>query len=338
MFGSPRARSPFAGFWCSRSVVRLLAGLFVLLVVSTCGPAPPAPPERAFYHWQTQFDVPPELLLENDATRVYVKAFDVSWEDGRATPSAVLQVKRKTRADYVPVIFLTNEVFTHPTDSLAPRMLRLLDRSFPFPYTELQIDCDWTAGTRATYFAFLKTLRQLRPRLTLSCTVRLHQYRDRPQQGIPPVDRAVLMAYNTGDLGRWETKNSIVDSTIIAGYVRGQPPYPLPLDLAVAAYDWAAVYRHGQLAYLINEPGLEELADTSRFTLLAPLRYRVRQGTYYENLYLYPGDLMRREIVTRPEAERLVAWLWPQVATQGSKYAIVYRINSRQWISPLPPF
>ena len=47
---------------------------------------------------------------------------------------------------------------------------------------------------------------------------------------------------------------------------------------------------------------------------------------------------MRREIVTRPEAERLVAWLWPQVATQGSKYAIVYRINSRQWVSPLPPF
>ena len=53
------------------------------------------------------------------------------------------------------------------------------------------------------------------------------------------------MAYNTGDLGSWETENSIVDTTIIEAYVAGQPPYPLPLDLAVAVYDWAAVYRRG---------------------------------------------------------------------------------------------
>ena len=325
---------------CVATVCRLTVLFFLHLSLSTCDPAPPhaAPtPERAFYHWQTRLTVPPPLL-ENDATRVYTKVFDVSWKDNRATPTALLQIGDTTKpADYVPVIFLTNEVFTHPADSLAPRVLRLLDRSFPFPYTELQLDCDWTAGTRAAYFAFLETLQRLRPQLTLSCTVRLHQYRDRRQQGIPPVDRAVLMAYNTGDLGRWETTNSIVDSAVIESYVRGQSPYPLPLDLAVAAYDWAVVYRQGRLAYLINEPELEELADTTRFTALTPLRYRVRKGTYYGGLYLYAGDLMRREIVTRPEAERLIDWLWPRVATPGSRYAIIYRLNSRQWVSPLPP-
>ena len=71
----------------------------------------------------------------------------------------------------------------------------------------------------------------------------MHQYRDRAAQGIPPVDRATLMAYNTGDLDQWETENSIVDATATRNYLAGQPRYPLPLDIAVAVYDWAAVYR-----------------------------------------------------------------------------------------------
>jgi hypothetical protein len=302
----------------------------------SCREAPPRP-TLAFYHWETRLNVLPELLQENDAERVYVKVFDVSWSGGRAEPTAILEMGTETRAEYVPVVFITNEVFRHPSPTLAADILGLLERSFPFPYRELQIDCDWTAGTQVRYFTFLKELAAKCPR-QISCTLRLHQYRDRRRQGIPPVDRVVLMAYNTGDLGDWETDNSIVDTAVIGAYVNGQPPYPLPLDLAVAAYDWAAVYRYGELAYLINEPDLTELTDTTRFIRTSPLRYRVRASTYFGGLYLYRNDLLRREIVTRPAAERLIASLWPRVANAGSRYAIVYRINSRQWTSPLPPF
>ena len=306
--------------WCCRLLLPLLFA---------CGRDVPDP-NYAFYHWETTLDPSPATLARVGAERLYVKVFDVSWENGRAAPAAQLETDGTVVADLVPVIFITNEVFTHPTDRLAGDILVLLDRLFPFPFTELQIDCDWTAGTRAAYFRFLEDLRQLTP-AEISCTVRLHQYRDRDRQGVPPVDRAVLMAYNTGDLGAWETENSIVDSAAIDRYVTGQPAYPVPLDLAVATYDWAAVYRRGELVYLINEPELPALEDTATFTRLGPLRYGVDSSTYFQGLYLYRGDRMRREIADVPGAYRLAERLWPEMAGPDSRYVIFYRIGSRQW-------
>ncbi len=246
-------------------LVRRLVALAVLF--TACGQEVP-PPSYAFYHWQTELSVPDALLEAHHADRLYIKAFDVSWENGRAQPAAILQARDTLPVEVVPVVFLTNEVFQHPLGNLVEDVTELLTRSFPYPFAELQLDCDWTAGTRDAYFNFLQQLRERLPGKVISCTVRLHQYRDRVVQGVPPVDRAVLMAYNTGELGSWETENSIVDSAAIEAYTAGQPPYPLPLDLAVAVYDWAAVYRRGQLAYLINEPELVGLGDTSRFTQL----------------------------------------------------------------------
>ncbi len=311
---------------------RLLVLLLVLIAASCQEEAPP--PKVAFYHWETQLDPHPDLLAQYAADRLYIKVFDVSWNKGRAEPAAILQAGDTRSVAAVPVVFITNEVFTHPTGELAQSVTDLLVEVFPFPFTELQIDCDWTAGTREAYFKFLAALRTRLPERQISCTVRLHQYRDREAQGIPPVDRGVLMAYNTGDLGSWDTENSIVDTLAISRYVDGQPPYPLPLDLAVAVYDWAAVYRRDALAYLINEPDLAELADTSRFTPLAPLRYRVARSTYYGGLYLYAGDLIRREIADRAGAFQLADALWPKIAGPQSRRIIFYRVGSRQWVEP----
>jgi hypothetical protein len=242
----------------------------------------------------------------------------------------MLQADDSLGVEAVPVVFITNEVFQRDSPGLVADIVGLLERTFPYSYQEIQIDCDWTAGTRDAYFDFLTTLAEQSEK-RISCTVRLHQYRDREQQGIPPVDRIVLMAYNTGDLGSWETRNSIVDSTVIAAYLNDQPPYPLALDLAVAVYDWAAVYRYGELAYLINEPDLVQLGDSSRFERLSTGRYRVTQSTYLNGLYLYRRDLIRLEIADRAGAMRLADRLWKQVANGGSERIVFYRAGSRQW-------
>ena len=308
--------------------MRWCCSLLALLFWS-CGAEVPDP-SYAFYHWETRLDPPQGPLSEMDTRRLYVKVFDVTVENGRPEPTALLETDGTVVADFVPVVFFTNEVFTGDVSALAGDVLSLVNRRFPYPYGEIQIDCDWTAATRKAYFSFLEDLRQLTD-AALSCTLRLHQYRDRATQGIPPVDRVVLMAYNTGRLGEWETENSIVDPAAIDNYVNGQPTYPLPLDLAVATYDWAAVYRRGKLAYLINEPDLSPLADTSHFRPLSERRYRVDRSTYYGGLYLYRGDLLRREIATVAAAESLVRDLWPQVAGPESRYVIFYHVGSRQW-------
>ena len=61
----------------------------------------------------------------------------------------------------MPVVFITNQVFLHqsPADvnGLASRVLRKIDAMLAaqgIAAAEVQLDCDWSSGTRARYFTF----------------------------------------------------------------------------------------------------------------------------------------------------------------------------------------
>ena len=296
-----------------------------------------APPTINFYHWQTKLDPDGSALAALDSfgsRRLYVKVFDVVW-DGEPTPTALLRAEaRRDLPPLTPVIFITNETLRRLPASgvteLADNLLRLTDERMPTAYTGLQLDCDWTAGTRERYFALLWAVRSARPALDVTCTVRLHQYRDRDRQGIPPVDTAILMAYNTGNLNDPALQNSIYDSSIVKTYVSDQPPYPIPLHLATAVYDWAAVYRRDQLVYLSNEPDLTSLSST-RFSSMSKGRYRVDSSHYYAGLYLYAGDEVRLEEVPPQSLSAQIELLRRYVAPHPGQEVIVYRLGSRLW-------
>ncbi|WP_449399704.1 hypothetical protein [Chryseobacterium wanjuense] len=55
---------------------------------------------------------------------------------------------------------------------------------------EIQIDCDWTAGIRDDYFKFLKELKKVSGK-EITCTLRLHQVKDKNLTGIPPVEKSI---------------------------------------------------------------------------------------------------------------------------------------------------
>lgn len=312
--------------------------MLIVVCFSGCGSPVDYPLQTTFYHWQTRLapdSTARALLAEYNCDRLYAKAFDVVWQAGRPEPTALLELADTTGLPtLVPVVFITNEVMknypTHKMPQLAADILGLtreLLREFP----ELQLDCDWTARTRVPYFTLLSAMRELLGEVPLSCTVRLHQYRDTETQGIPPLERATLMAYNVGDLNRWETENSIVDTTILKQYLAGADDYPLDLDLAVAVYDWVAVYRRGNLTYLINEPELAELTDTARFALLSPNRWTVKQSTYLDGLYLYAGDQLRREIAPPELVGVQTEVLRRHVPGFPGQRLMVYRLGSRLW-------
>ena len=323
--------------WNSSRWLPLLTGW----LLTGCGePPPPAgPPAVSFYHWESTLapdSTARALLAPLGDNPLFLRVFDVAWENGRAYPRAELRIADTTGLPpVVPVVFLTNEVMERISETELPTLARDVSTTInqilgsTRRHPEVQFDCDWTAGTRDRYFTFLSAARDYFS--TISATVRLHQYRDRATQGIPPVDRGVLMAYNTGNLDDWATENSILDTSIVKSYLRNQPSYPLPLDVAVAVYDWAAVYRRNRLAYLINEPPLAELADTSFFRPLGINRYEVVRSTYYDGLYLYRGDRLRLEAVSPAEYPRTAALVRRYVSGGMGQRLILYRLGSRLW-------
>jgi hypothetical protein len=312
------------------------------MMLSGCHSDKETPLITTFYHWQTTLapdTTARALLAEYACDRLYVKAFDVAWTAGRPEPTALIRLEDTSALPaLVPVVFITNEVFVEQPmgqlPELADQLVGLVEELLP-EFRELQLDCDWTARTQVQYFTFLKAVRErLGTARELTCTVRLHQYRDTKTQGIPPVGRATLMAYNVGDLNRWDTENSIVDTNILKTYLAGASDYPLDLDLAVAVYDWAAVYRRDNLGYLINEPDLTELQDTSRFRDLSTndgLRYEVVKSTYLNGIYLYEGDLLRREVAPPDQVEAQAALLRRYVNAFPGQRLMVYRLGSRLW-------
>ena len=159
-----------------------------LFFLTACTPTPdPTHFEPAFYHWQTQLEIDSteeHYLHALNAQRLYVKFFDVAWEEAsnEAVPRASLE-RSGEWADYdiVPTVFITNQTMRSlPADQrqdLAERILLKIEELWPgLEPREVQLDCDWTEGSRDAYFQLLALVRERLPVTTkLSVTLRLHE-------------------------------------------------------------------------------------------------------------------------------------------------------------------
>ncbi len=283
--------------------------------------------ECAFYYWQTTLtgtEAQAQYLDSLYCKALFVKVLDIGKDEftGVIRPYALLEVldtRLLNNREWVPCVFITNEVFegisTEKNGWLAERTLMAVEdiaRRMPAPYRELQIDCDWTNGTRDAFFLYLKALgHRLDTGIELSATIRLHQYKFPDRTGVPPVDRGVLMAYNTGDIVHFERENSIYSPQDAEKYWHGRKStYPLPLDLALPLFSWTLLYRDSVLHKIIPGIPWHELADTFRFELLGALpdasRYQVVHETFLSGHYLRPGDLLRTEEISPELLEKIV--------------------------------
>lgn len=288
-------------------IVRHLISTFTLtlaLLLGACQHAPTLPVTPAFYYWQTNLALSPgqhEYLQQTGCKKLYLKIADIGLDAGSSDiiPYSQLQIADTVGLsdfEIVRVVFITNEVFqnisTEKSVWLAEKIAGLqVLASLPESKTgrlEWQIDCDWTNSTREVFFVFLENLRKKLPTGTcLSATIRLHQYKFPDRTGVPPVDRGMLMCYNTGDIDNAATANSIFDPADAQKYLHGAPKnYPLPLDLALPAFSWTLVYRDDELWKII--PG-----EHAEITMGLQ-----EKGTFLAGHYLRPGDLLRRETIS----------------------------------------
>lgn len=302
---------------------RLLPLSFLLIVFCTCAPSPEAP--HGIYYWQTRWIMTPEAVTELEnlgVGRLFLRLFDLDLIDGAPRPRGPLQLPDTTvftgNLEIVPVVFITNAVFLADTDpeALAVRLTAALSmRAARLPALrtarELQIDCDWTPRSRDRYFAFLTALARELPGRALSVTVRLHQYREREANGIPPVDYGLLMCYNLAPVQELTTRNAILDLDLLAGYLRA-PRYPLPLEAALPTFRWGAAFRGDRFLGITNAVAPDErLRPFPNGLLLA------QRDTTVGSLLLRAGDAVRPDGPTGDDlllAVRLLR-LRPEVRT-----------------------
>ncbi len=218
-------------------------------------------------------------------------------------------------ANIVPTVYIDYKIFYKinltQTQILAERVLKRINEIFngiyfssfsmpPSPdtsllYDKILIDCDWTPQTKSKYFLFLKTLRKKLGDKKLLVTVRLHQLTDVKNNGIPPADEGVLMVYNVEKIEDWETQNSILNMDLVKSYFKRAKKYPLKLDLALAVYSWAVVFRDNKIRTLIRGLRYFPFLDTFYLEKIDENRYIAKQGFYWNNERIYPGEQIRLE-------------------------------------------
>lgn len=222
---------------------------------------------HAMYFWQTSLRIDSAekaFLHQHQVKKLYVRYFDVVMDGTEAMPNATLSFgdgpvfgphgMMPDDMEVVPVIYVLNECMEQQHDGLADKILKRIlqmdDTNGIRHVREIQIDCDWTMSTRKNYFAFLQRLHELceEKHLALSTTVRLHQL----SQSVPPVDRGVLMVYNTGDVTDIHERYPILNIKEVNKYLRYLPDYKLQLSAAYPLFKWKVLFRNNQYVGIIH--------------------------------------------------------------------------------------
>lgn len=218
---------------------------------------------RAAYYWSTVLDIDSQktaFINGHAITRLYIRYFDVVVDDGSGPmPNATLQFRSlpDSSIEIIPTVFITNECMKVRTNGLAEkilgRVLQMSETNGVRNVKGVQIDCDWTMGTRKRFFAFMEEMRQLTHQegLELSATIRLHQLSQAP----PPCDRGILMMYNTGDVADFDCRKPILDMADAGPYMRHLDSYELPLSSAYPLFRWEAIFRNGRFVGIQHYEG-----------------------------------------------------------------------------------
>lgn len=299
-------------------------------------------PERGLYEWRSVAEIEARDLPRLDTlgvTRLFVRFFDVQEKSG-GDPVARSTVRfagdLPSGLDLVPTIYITNESLRsirrpEQIDSLAVRIVRKvreMTESANHPaYGELQIDCDWSRSTQATYFRLLEQIDAALPStVRLSATIRLHQIKYRVETGVPPVDRGLLMVYNTGEVTSPEETNAILSLDIVEQYIGDLHSYPLPLDVALPIFSWGVRFHYGRFASLMPELSRADLQGIEGIRQIDDHRWEVLRSQTLADVKVTIGDVIRLE-ETPPEYVLPIAERVAEELPDENRTILIYRYD-----------
>ena len=256
---------------------------------------------RGMYHWKTTFNISDEdstFIKEHNIKRLYVRMFDVGMERNESNDSIEVVPLGTTRfksaipkdCDFIPTVYITLDAlkaYSNAESKLAELIVTRVKAMASWndlgSFSELQFDCDWTAGTRKSFERLCEATRMILSKdgIVLSGTIRLHQL----DEATYPFDKGVLMVYNTGSFKNPNTKNSILDYDDVYKYLsvekriqkflQAREENCPVIEVAYPTFGWGVVFdgnrKFDRLVSNPEEHRLEE-GETIRFEM----------GTYSE--------------------------------------------------------
>ncbi len=296
----------------------------------------------AFYHWKNSLEISTsesEYLSKFGVKKLYIRFFDVDWQDQNTIPLSVIEHKSKIAdsIQVIPTVFITNRTMLNIEENNISALgdkifqkINALSTSFSKNVIkEIQFDCDWSPTSQYNYFNLLQFLKSkfANQGQIISATIRLHQVKYFKTTGVPPIDRGVLMFYNMDDINNKETQNSIINIEIAKQYLYNFEHYPIPLDIALPIFKWGIVFQDNKFIKIINNLDQKDLSDTTRYLKIAENQFEILKSTYLKGYYLYQKDQIRLEQVSVEPLQKAADLLSPILSTNDLNI-IFYHLDS----------
>jgi len=259
-----------------------------------------------FYYWRSNFELTQQeknVVNELQVKNIYIRLFDVDKLENQPKPIGTIKnfSASELQVNYIPTVFITNRTFVGLNEDEVKRLASNVNKLISEiarsgnlkSYSEIQIDCDWTKSTRANYFAFLEELKTVSNK-QLSATLRLHQVKFKEREGIPPLDKMVLMCYATENPNEVVDRNSILDLDLAKDYLHNLENYPIKLDVALPIYSWAIVTNTIGKVKLVNSFSEDDLVGKPVVNKGKGI-YEVTDDFFVEKFYLSKGFKIKVE-------------------------------------------
>lgn len=310
--------------------MKILQLLLAFLLVASCKEKQTHP--YTYYYWKTNLalnQTERKALAESTTHFLCTRFFDVDKVNGKFEPVAVITKDENfsTEKEIIPTIFITNRTFFEINESdikfLAESVNQLIQKKVKeyklSPSNEIQIDCDWTAGTKDDYFKFLNELKKISGK-EITCTLRLHQVKDKHLMGIPPVEKVYLMCYSTSSPLENSDKNSILDVNILKSYLSKLEDYPLKsIEVALPIYSWGIVTNHLGKHKLINALSKKDL-ENPNFKKISGNEIEILKDGFYFGSFMNKGFKIKVEEISDEQLENVLNFLDKKI----SSYNIIY--------------
>ncbi|UFH30966.1 hypothetical protein LNP04_13385 [Chryseobacterium sp. C-71] len=310
--------------------MKILQLLLTFLLVVSCKEKQTHP--YTYYYWKTNLALNPiekKALAESTTHFLCIRFFDVDKVNGKFEPVAVITKDESfsTEKEIIPTIFITNRTFFEINESdiefLAESIHQLIQKKVKeyklASSNEIQIDCDWTAGTKDDYFKFLTELKKISGK-EITCTLRLHQVKDKNLMGIPPVLKIYLMCYSTSSPLENSDKNSILDVNILKSYLSKLEDYPLKkIEVALPIYSWGIVTNHLGKHKLINALSKKDLENPD-FKKISDHEIEILKDGFYFGSFMNKGFRIKVEEISDEQLDDVTRFLDKKL----SSYNIIY--------------
>ena len=308
---------------------------FICLLFISCEKK--SPNNYGFYYWRTEFSLnktEKDLLQKSTSKDFYIRIFDLDKKEGNISKVGEINFKQKIdfKQNIVPVIFITNRTWEGATENdfnfainTIYNSIKNLEENSGKKISEIQIDCDWTPQTKNDYFKFLEKLKA-KTQKDISCTLRLHQVKDKKETGIPPVKKVYLMCYATSSPLENLDKNTILDVATLKNYLSKLEDYPVKMDVALPIYSWGIVTNHLGKRKLINALTEEDLQNQN-FEKLGNSTYRILKDGFYFGMYLNKNFTIKVESI--PENDILEVQKFIDKKINQPHLYIYYHLDSK---------